>query len=145
MLKTELDTLVVVRVLTDDLPDQAARAAHWLAGCRAQFCLATVICDIGLISMRDWPPSTPLAHPVQPLPHGTAEMGGTRGRHRPQVAAAVAQGPVTLSRAKLRAPAGKVYFTSLPVISTKPGPVPSVAEVHGACSVSEVSTTKWVP
>lgn len=35
-MKTGLDTSVVVRVLTEDPPDQAAEAAQWIAACRAQ-------------------------------------------------------------------------------------------------------------
>jgi len=34
--KAGLDTSVVVRVLTEDPPDQAAMAAQWIAGCRAR-------------------------------------------------------------------------------------------------------------
>ena len=35
-MKAGLDTSVVVRVLTEDPPAQAAEAAHWIAGQRAQ-------------------------------------------------------------------------------------------------------------
>lgn len=35
-MKTGLDTSVVVRVFTEDPPQQAAEAAHWIAGQRAQ-------------------------------------------------------------------------------------------------------------
>ena len=35
-MKTGLDTSVVVRVLTEDPPDQAAEAAQWITGCRAR-------------------------------------------------------------------------------------------------------------
>jgi predicted nucleic acid-binding protein len=34
--KTGLDTSVVIRLLTEDPPDQAAAAAAWIARCRAQ-------------------------------------------------------------------------------------------------------------
>ena len=45
-------------------------------------------------------------------------------------------GPLTLRRAKFFMPAGKVYFTVLPEISTKPAPVPSITGVHGSAKVA---------